>query len=349
MEKTFETLTLQRFISPLRFRFRHATREHRSCEAIIVTIGMNAGTTGHGEIQVRPYLSGETLDGAEAFIIERLWPALKGQNITDVTTLWATLGKLHALADASKFPAAYAGLELAVVSAFCSANQLPIKDVVATLFRSSNVPAQMRRAGPSIVMSPLPMMHRWGQKLFAFLFAVAGVKAVKVKIGRGDIGNLVNLLGPFSRRFPCLGLDANGAPRADAWLKAAHPGVKIAFIEQPTERSEENQWQAIASLTGGVMIADESICTVDDAMRLRDNPGCGGWNLRYAKNGGFMGILRILALAPNRPFRVHLGSLVGETFILKKTFQALTHELHFDLIEPSRTQLLLQRQPVTTR
>ena len=345
----FETLSLQRFTTPLRFRFRHATREHRLCEASIVSVKLFGGATGHGEIQVRPYLSGETLEGAEAFVIERLWPAIKDQKIGDVSALWTALGKIHSLADAANFPAAYAGLELAVVSAFCKTNLVPIEDAVATLFRGSQVPSTMRKGGRSMVMSPLPIMPRLGGRLLAVLFVVAGVRAVKMKIGPNDIRHLYNPAGPFSRFFNCFGLDANGSTRANEWLTSGQPRFKITFVEQPTSRSEEDQWLSIADLTGGVIIADESICTLADAARLQNNIGCGGWNLRYAKNGGFIGIQRILALAPNRAFRVHLGSLVGETVILKKAFRALARELYFDLIEPSRTQLLLKRQPVISQ
>ena len=67
---------------------------------------------------------------------------------------------------------------------------------------------------------------------------------------------------------------------------------------------------------GVPVMADESLCTYQDAERLIAADAVDVFNLRLGKNGGFLASRRLVELARSHRLGLHLGTMVGETGIL---------------------------------
>ena len=65
-------------------------------------------------------------------------------------------------------------------------------------------------------------------------------------------------------------------------------------------------------------MADESLCTIEDAQELIRMQAADIFNIRLGKCGGFLASLRLVELAQASGLDCHLGTLVGETGILSR-------------------------------
>ena len=67
-----EAVELRRVQIPLKRAFKHALHERKHTDAVFVTVLDAQGKTGWGEVQPRPYVTGETIEG----VLEETGPAL---------------------------------------------------------------------------------------------------------------------------------------------------------------------------------------------------------------------------------------------------------------------------------
>jgi L-alanine-DL-glutamate epimerase-like enolase superfamily enzyme len=97
--------------------------------------------------------------------------------------------------------------------------------------------------------------------------------------------------------------------------------------------------------TGIPVMADESLCTLDDARALIEADAAKIWNVRLAKVGGFTGFLEMLMLAQQHNIRIHHGVLVGETAILTAAQRACAGLTDYAHVEYGFPQILLKQNP----
>jgi muconate cycloisomerase len=149
-----------------------------------------------------------------------------------------------------------------------------------------------------------------------------GLTDFKLKVGFDTdlerIREVARLLGPGLGTRVTLRLDANGGwdlARA-ASLLGKIGDLPITCVEQPLPKGEEGVMGELHQRTGAALMADESLVTEDDAEALADIAGMKWFNIRLAKNGGFLPTVRLAAAARRRGIGVLLGCLVGETSIL---------------------------------
>jgi len=118
-------------------------------------------------------------------------------------------------------------------------------------------------------------------------------------------------------------------------------------VEQPVAKEDFQGLKAVQAGVGVPIIADESICTPEDARSLIDLKACQIFNIRLSKCGGLLQAQRILKLAENAGIRCQLGCHVGETSILAaagRHFAQAAPELVY--LEGSFAPYLLTRDPV---
>jgi methylaspartate ammonia-lyase len=78
--------------------------------------------------------------------------------------------------------------------------------------------------------------------------------------------------------------------------------------------------------TGVAVVADESLCSLEDGQRLAAAQAADGFNIRIAKCGGFLACLRLVKLANEAGLRCQMGTLVGETGILSRAAEIFGRE-----------------------
>jgi len=113
-------------------------------------------------------------------------------------------------------------------------------------------------------------------------------------------------------------LDANGAWAAGQAVERlkAIGRVPICSVEQPLARGQEEQLLRLKEAVPVHIMHDESLVSMDDAERLLRMGVADAFNIRLAKNGGFLAAVRLAHFARKHHISFQLGCMVGETSIL---------------------------------
>ncbi len=301
-------LALWRANFPLRFAFRHNLAERKTATTAIAAVTIQ-GTVGWGQALPREYLTGETLDSviadASTMFASQIAPLPWG-NATTVPDALALLRPAYLQADAVRRTAAFALVEMAALDAWSRHRRLPLR--LPGPAASSPVPLV------GVIPALGPRKACWLARILRWL----GYRRFKVKVGADAAADALRLAAVRSAIGPkaWLAVDANQAWSPDEAIRRA-PGLRrfgVALIEEPLHSGATKcNWQTLESRLGIPMMADESLCTLDDARRPLDYASPSWWNLRFGKNGGFSGLAELSALAEENGITVYGGVLVGET------------------------------------
>jgi len=148
---------------------------------------------------------------------------------------------------------------------------------------------------------------------------------IKVKVGLpDDVQRLAMITKVFGPEVP-LRLDANAAWNADEAVErlAAFAEIPLASIEQPVPADDLEGMRVIRERSGIPVMADEAVCTLDDAQRLVEARAADIFNVRPGKHGGALASLAIVDCAKKAGIGVHLGTLVGESGVLSRVAEVL--------------------------
>ncbi|MBT9531803.1 MAG: hypothetical protein IV111_16680, partial [Pseudomonas sp.] len=170
---------------------------------------------------------------------------------------------------------------------------------------------------------------------YGAILRFSGKRHVKLKVGLPDDRERLAILADILKRP--IRLDANGAwSSVDEALRAltGMAGLPIASIEQPLAPADLAGARRIREETGIPVMADEALCTLDDADRLIEARAADIFNIRLGKCGGVLGSLRLVGRARDAGIACHLGTLVGETGILTRATEVFSRFVPgFDCLE----------------
>jgi L-alanine-DL-glutamate epimerase-like enolase superfamily enzyme len=294
---------------PFRLRFSHTRADRRESSPQVLEIALDDGTKGFGEAQPRAYVTGETEASVLEALQDDLAPWLVGQEVPDLGVAAALLGGDRARRLREAMPAAFCAVDLALLDAAGQRSGRSAAEVLGGVRRLDH-PSDGAVVG---IMAPAAL------RLFAAHLATRRLRWVKAKVGdAGDalrVGALRRTLGPEVE----LVLDANGAwTRGEAVARIRELSrFGVAAVEQPVPREDLEGLGEVGSRTGVPVVADESLCTRGDAMRLIRRGGPVQWNVRVGKCGGLIGGIELLRLAEAHGVVCHLGVMVGETALLR--------------------------------
>ena len=302
-----ESIALHLVRIPFRHAFGHALKQRTEAETIIVVARSVAGTVGLGEIVPRPYLTGETVERVMSETAPARARRCLGKTFAsrDETVTW-----LRAELDgAGRDLATLGGFELAVLDLAARELGFPLHDVLG------GPPGPELPPGVVIGFE----VETVDLKKQCALLRFAGRRHIKVKIGRPDDFDRLEIIArAFGADVP-LRLDANGAFAPDEAvqrLKALRERFTIASVEQPVAGEDIAGMHRVRAESGVPVMADESLVDVEDGRRLIAAGAADIFNVRIGKCGGFLGSLRLVELARSAGLGLHLGALVGETAVL---------------------------------
>ena len=310
---------------PFKGAFEHALKRRTEAETVIVVLRTAAGTVGVGEIAPRSYLTGETIDR----VLDEAAPAQArrclGETLAtrDQVVTWLRTG----LERAGRDLATFGGFELAMLDAAGQELGFTFADVLGGA------------AGPELpagIVLGFEVATRALKKQCA-LARLAGRRHVKVKVGRADDLERLEIISHTLGKDLPLRLDANGAwsvPEAIERLKVFGAVVNVASIEQPVAGDDLAGLRRVRLETGVKVMADESLCSVEDGRRLIAAEAVDIFNVRIGKCGGVLGSLRLVELARSAGLGLHLGALVGETAVLSRAAEIFgRHVPELDCLE----------------
>jgi L-Ala-D/L-Glu epimerase / N-acetyl-D-glutamate racemase len=302
--------TLYALQIPFLTSVRHSLAGRTASDSVIVRVLDADGIEGFGEAAPRPYVTGETPDSVVEHLRRVLWPAVRGITVPDLQAP-ADLGVLDRVVpdrgpETGRHHAARAGLELAIIDwalrrrgVSAAALVPPVRNrVVYGGVITAGSPAQAAREA------------HWAR--------LAGLRAVKVKVGVGDdvarVRAVREVLGPDTR----LRVDANGAwtPAAALAAMVELAPCGVVAVEQPLPPGPPEVLAHLRAESPLPLIADESVVTPEDLEALLAVGAVDGVNVRASKCGGFARSVQMARRAAAAGLEVQVGSHVGETAVL---------------------------------
>jgi L-alanine-DL-glutamate epimerase-like enolase superfamily enzyme len=293
---------------PFKVSFRHASAERAETSTVWVDAVTPDQRVGCGEGCPRPYVTGETIETARAFLDTH------AESIrADVTSLASLVGWIasHSAAIDSN-PAAWCAVELAVLH-------------LLGLRAGTTVERLLGRPAPEGVFQYTAVLGDAEPASFHQLarrYREHGFRDFKIKLS-GDVARDRAKL-EIVRGWTADGLrvraDANNVwATADEAIEAlAAIGFPWFAVEEPLARDDCTGLARIADALGTRVIVDESLLRRDQLARLV--PPASRWlvNVRVSKMGGLLRSLDLVDDARHRGIGLIVGAQVGETSLLTR-------------------------------
>jgi L-alanine-DL-glutamate epimerase-like enolase superfamily enzyme len=310
---------------PFRSPFVHALYARHETNSIVVTVESEEGEVGVGEILPRAYLTGETLTAIWHHGLPTLaerWVGRSFANRNEV--LLALAGELNR---SERALASLAGWELAILDLSGKTFGFSVGEILGST-ELPEVPAGV------VIDFAIPTNHL---EKHCSLLRLVRQHYIKIKVGLpDDLQRLEVIQGVLGPEQP-LRLDANAAwtpEKAICTLRTWRRRLNIGSIEQPVAANDIQGMRAVRTKTGVPVVADESLCTLDDAKALIRCQAADILNIRIGKMGGLAASARIIQVARDAGLRCELATLVGETGILSRAAEILSRRIEgFEFLE----------------
>jgi L-alanine-DL-glutamate epimerase-like enolase superfamily enzyme len=293
---------------PMRQAVRHALAERSIARNILVAAQDEAGNTGWGECCPRPYVTGETIDSVKQDLGTTILPRLLDRELESFeqtrTLLEPLLDSMRRNQQAAFCAAELAVLDLAGRHFGCSAGMV-LGPVQAPQVRYSGV----------IATDEIESVQQ-----NATFMAKFGVGDVKVKVGTSLESNLEILAAARAilGEDVTLRIDANCAWSPEETLRQleAMQTFSLTGVEQPVPGEDIAGMRTVTAAKLVPVVADESLCSLEDARTLIREQACDVFNVRISKCGGLINAGRIDRMAREAGLACQLGAQVGEAGIL---------------------------------
>ncbi len=294
---------------PFKVAFKHSLKSRQNSESIFVKASLDNGVVGFGESLPRSYVTGNTQDAVYTQLKEFL-PKLKGAELNGPGTISVPgapdegVGFIRSL-DGIEAEARCA-LEIALLDCLGKISNRSVHDILGESLNQS--------FASSAIISDLSVLKTAVTTIY---FKAKGYRFFKVKVGTdNDLGRVRlvrRLVGDADIR-----IDANGAWDVRAALEAVEKirRFNISCVEQPTPKGDLDAMQEVADFCHEPVMADESLCTKKDALRLAQIKGCDMFNVRLSKCGGIFRSMEMIKIAQDYEMGYQIGCHVGESGIL---------------------------------
>jgi L-Ala-D/L-Glu epimerase len=323
------------FLSPI----KHNLATHAGSDNLVLRVTTADGITGYGEGIPRAFVTGEDLDGSLAFLHEVLGPAAGSREFRAPRELSPALEDLFRQTDAQHHPGAFCALEMALLDAAGRSWDVALADLIGAKLRHKLVYSAV-----------IPMMSPEPMRQLLLMVKQNHMQYVKLKVGTESDLETLKMARDILGAEVDLRVDANSAwspAEAIVCLKEMEP-YHISAVEQPVAKADFIGLQEVREAVRIPVIADESLCTEDDARRLIDLKACQIFNIRLSKCGGLGAATRLARMAEGAGIACQLGCHVGETSILSaagRHFALAVPQLSY--VEGSFSPYLLLRDVVT--
>ena len=298
---------------PFVVEFKHSTHTRSDVQTILVELELESGEIGYGEALPREYVTGESISSVKTSLLNKVFPAVKGQSFKDNNAVFDFLDSFENFIPdlESNELCVKAAFELALLDAIGKAQNISVLDLLGQPKKES-----IEYSGIVSAETPAVVEHILKQ------YQALGITAVKMKVGGDlaiDIQNIKAarvLLGDDAS----IRIDANEAWNLEQAIQNLPEFMEynVVSVEQPMPAKNKQDYpKLLAFLDGRMHISlDESLCKYTDAQWMAGNKGGTVFNLRISKNGGLTNCLKLHALAKSNGIHCQLGAQVGETSLL---------------------------------
>ncbi|WP_151446587.1 muconate cycloisomerase family protein [Lacisediminimonas profundi] len=257
---------------------------------VIVQVWLANGATGFGEAATigGPSWNEESPESIHHAVTGYLGPAVTGQ---EAGRLEALLARMNMACRGNWF--AKSAVEMALIDAVARSNNMPAWQLLGGKQRESMPLAWTLASGD------LERDIAEAQKLLE----ARRHRMFKIKIGARAPADDVAHVSAIARALggkATLTVDVNQAwdgNTARRWLPEM-TAAGVYLVEQPVAQwNVEAMRDLAASRENGLIMADETVCLPQDAMRLARSEACHVFSLKVAKHGGLLRTKKVAAIA----------------------------------------------------
>ena len=302
---------------PFKFTFSHSQKDARAADNIVVEIlAYERGLKGYGEGGPRPYVTGETQEsairGVRFLCLNKLFP----WHLEDVSQIW---NFVDSATGAKNHNSALCALEMALLDLLARKENRNILDYLSEDHSTHEV-----RYGGTVPMADEEMVVLICQIVRRF-----DIRHVRLKMGRDRAQNRRALEAIRQVTDPrCdLRVDVNGGWGLDMAKQhtALIESYGVSVLEQPLMPEDPN-WRQLADILRArkvKLMADESVCSMEDLEKAVSEGYFDVINVRLSKCGGFSNSLRMIDRIRTAGLRYQVGCQLGESGILSAAGRAL--------------------------
>jgi L-alanine-DL-glutamate epimerase-like enolase superfamily enzyme len=314
---------------PLTCSWTIAYSTDTDCETVITEIITDEGVTGYGEAAPFRPVTGDTPKTILA-VLEELKPHLIGRNPLAIRTIIDAVDEIFIHNGPAK-----AGIDIALHDLVAKYYQVPLKLLLG---------GQCREKVITSLTAWIGTVEETVDRVKSLL--QQGAKVIKLKIGQDvqlDIERVKAIREACGDDF-LLRTDANQGytPKQAIEFLEKTTEYQIEFIEQPTAHWDVAGLQYVTQHSPVPVMADETVHTPADVMRLIHEGACDLICIKVMKSGGLLRAHEVATVAQ----AAGIGCMLGAMLETKVGMTAATHlayshpnilyadlDGHFDLID----------------
>ncbi|WP_057915443.1 dipeptide epimerase [Peribacillus muralis] len=284
---------------PLVKPFKTALRTATEIEHILVSVLLEDGTEGLGGAAPTVAITGDSTGGIVTIIEEVIAPNLIGRDIENINAL-SRLIQQTCVGNTS----AKAAVEIALYDAVSKRWQLPLFQYLGgesnTLKNDMTISLDEPEA---MVKAALPIIQN-------------GFSTLKIKLGkdwRSDVDR-VSLIRAAVGEHVSIRIDANQGWTSKQAISIIHEfedrKLNVELVEQPVQAHDIEGLKEIKRSVNVPIMADESLFSPRDALRLLNEKAVDLLNIKLMKTGGIRRALQIADLAEAAGVECMIGSMM---------------------------------------
>nr|WP_106780205.1 dipeptide epimerase [Lysinibacillus timonensis] len=285
--------------APLISPFKTALRTVNRIQNIGVQVITDEDVIGLGEATPTAAITGETKSSIENAIIDYIKPAIMGMNIDELSPIMEKIN-----ASIYKNTSAKAAVDMAIYDLFAKKLNAPLYKVLGG-FR------QELQTDLTISVNDTPEM------INDCLNAVKrGFQILKVKVGKdpnGDAERIIQIRHAVGRNIT-LRVDANQGwtPKQAVKIigKMEDAGVDIELVEQPVHYADLKGLQYVTANTQTNILADESVFSAQDAIKIIEMRAADLINIKLMKTGGIYQAQKLCHVAEANGIECMIGCML---------------------------------------
>ncbi|MER2089481.1 MAG: dipeptide epimerase [Sporosarcina sp.] len=285
---------------PLTKPFKTALRTVHTAYAVYVKVICGDGRVGWGEAPPTHVITGDSVGSITYAIEEVIAPQLIGLDIRRRETVFNALKRSIVRNTSAK-----AAIDMAIHDLFAQQAGLPLYQLLGGYRNNLETDFTVSVNAPEEMADD------------AERYIAEGFDVLKVKVGIGDINEDIVRIKAIRERIgdaPQIRLDANQGWSAKAAVRAIRlmedAGLAIELIEQPVLAGDIDGLKYVTDNTLTPIMADESIFSANDALRVLQLRAADLINIKLMKSGGIHEALKINALAETYGVECMVGSMI---------------------------------------
>ena len=271
---------------PLKTPFKTALRTVYSVEDIIVEIHTDTGNVGYGEAPPTGVITGDTKGAIKGALNEHIIKSIKGMDLENFEDIMLVLNKCIL-----KNTSAKAAVDIALYDLYGQLYNAPVykllggnrKEIITDITISVNEPEIM-------AMDSIDAVRR-------------GFETLKIKVGKEQSKDIerIKAIRKAVGYDVKLRIDANQGWKPKEAIKILRKmeeeNLDLEFVEQPVIAHDINGLKLVTDNISIPVIADESVFSPEQALRILQERAADLINIKLMKTGGLYNALKICSLA----------------------------------------------------